>query len=219
MSIYVSMAHELLGGLGRTLLISIIGIAAGLALGVFFGALRHARILILSQLIGVYVNVFRCTPLLVQIVMLYFALPELGIRLSTFETSWVALSLWGGAYYTEVFRASFGTVSPNLVLGARALGMSAIRSFSDVTLPLGLRASIPSATTTAITQFRSSSFMIAIGYEELTYISNRLVADTFKVFEIFGIAAVTYLVISFAIASFSRWLERRVAVPVLGGVR
>jgi len=172
------MANELLSGPGRTLLISIIDIAAGLTFGVFFGALRHARFLILSRLIGVYVNVFRCSPLLVQIVMLYFALPELGIRLFTLETSWVALSLWGNVYYTKVFRASFGTVSPNLVLGARALGMSVNRSFSDVTSPLGLRASIPSATTTAITKCRPSSFMIAIGYGELTYLSNRLIADT-----------------------------------------
>jgi polar amino acid transport system permease protein len=71
----------------------------------------------------------------------------------------------------------------------------------------------------AITQFRSSSFMIAVGYQELTYVANRMVADTFKVFEIFGIAALAYLVVSNIIAIASRKLERAAAVPGLGVVK
>lgn len=206
----------LLDGLGRSLLISAIGIAMGLALGLLFGAVRYARIPVASQLIGCYVNLFRCTPLLVQVVMLYFALPDLGIKLSPFATSWLALGLWGAAYHTEIFRAGFGAVNPNEVVAARALGMSATRSFLDITLPLGARASIPAATTMAITQFRSSSFMIAVGYQELTYVANRMVADTFKVFEVFGVAALAYLIVSNVIAIASRRLEKRVAVPGLG---
>jgi polar amino acid transport system permease protein len=209
----------LLDGLGRTLLISTIGIAMGIALGMVMGAARHARIPVLSQLVACYANVFRCTPLLVQVVMLYFALPDLGIKLTPFDTSWLALGLWGAAYHTEIFRAGYGSVNPNEVTAARALGMSAPRAFLDVTLPLGVRASIPAATTMAITQFRSSSFMIAVGYQELTYVANRMVADTFKVFEIFGIAALAYLVVSNIIAIASRRLERAVAVPGLGVVK
>ena len=203
----------LLDGLGRTLLISVIGIAVGIALGMLLGAARHARVPILSPLIGGYANLFRCTPLLVQVVMLYYALPEIGIRLSPFDTSWLALGLWGAAYHTEVFRAGYGSVNPNEVLAARALGMTGPRAFLDITLPLGARASIPAATTVAITQFRSSSFMIAIGYQELTYVANRLVSDTFKVFETFGIAALAYLAVSTLISLGSRWLEGRVATP------
>lgn len=206
----------LLGGLGRSVLISVIGIVLGLVFGTLLGALRHARVPLLDHLIGAYVNVFRCTPLLVQVVMLYFALPDIGIKLSPFETSWLALGLWGAAYHTEIFRAGFGSVSPNLAVAARALGMPARRTFLVVTLPLGLRASIPAATTMAITQFRSSSFMIAVGYQELTYVANRMVADTFKVFEVFGVAALAYLAVSNAMAMASRRLERRVAVRGLG---
>lgn len=85
----------LLDGLGRTLLVSGIGITLGMALGMLMGAARHAPIPVLSQLIACYANLFRCTPLLVQVVMLYFALPDLGVKLSPFETSWLALGLWG----------------------------------------------------------------------------------------------------------------------------
>lgn len=209
----------LFDGLGRTLLISAIGIALGISLGIVMGAVRHARILILSQLIVCYTNLFRCTPLLVQIVMLYFALPDLGIRLTSFETSWLALGLWGAAYHTEIFRAGFGAVNPNLVLASRALGMTSFRTFLDVTVPLGARASIPAATTMAITQFRSSSFMIAVGYQELTYVANRMVADTFKVFQVFGLAALAYLVVSSIIAMGSRRIEKAITVPGLGTVK
>lgn len=209
----------LLGGLGRTLLVSGIGITLGMALGMLMGAARHARIPVLSRLIACYANLFRCTPLLVQVVMLYFALPDLGVKLSPFETSWLALGLWGAAYHTEIFRAGFGAVNPNEVLAARALGMSAPRAFLDITVPLGARAAIPAATTMAITQFRSSSFMIAVGYQELTYVANRMVADTFKVFQVFGIAALAYLIVSNVIAIASRRLEKTVAVPGLGAVK
>lgn len=213
---FVNELWILLDGLSRSLLISAIGILMGLALGLVFGAVRYFRMPVVSQLIGVYVNLFRCTPLLVQVVMLYFALPDLGIKFSPFATSWLALGLWGAAYHTEIFRAGFGAVNPNEVVAARALGMSASRSFLDITLPLGTRASIPAATTMAITQFRSSSFMIAVGYQELTYVANRMVADTFKVFQVFGIAALAYLIVSNVIAVASRSLEKRVAVPGLG---
>lgn len=216
---FVNELLVLLDGLGRTLLVSSIGIAMGIALGMLMGAARHARIPVLSQAIACYANLFRCTPLLVQVVMLYFALPDLGIKLTPFHTSWLALGLWGAAYHTEIFRAGYGSVNPNEVVAARALGMSAPRAFLDVSLPLGIRASIPAATTMAITQFRSSSFMIAVGYQELTYVANRMVADTFKVFEIFGIAALAYLVVSNLIAIASRKLERAVAVPGLGVVK
>lgn len=215
-STFLNELLVLLDGLGRTLLISVIGIALGIFLGLLMGAARHARIPVLSQLIACYANFFRCTPLLVQVVMLYFALPDIGIKLTPFETSWLALGLWGAAYYTEIFRAGFGAVSANEVLAARALGMSSPWAFLDITVPLGTRAAIPAATTMAITQFRSSSFMIAVGYQELTYMANRMVADTFKVFQVFGIAALAYLVVSNVIAIASRRLEKHVAVPGLG---
>lgn len=216
---FLQQLLDLLDGLGKTLLISGIGISMGIVLGMLMGAARHARIPVLSQLIACYANLFRCTPLLVQVVMLYFALPDVGIKLTPFDTSWLALGLWGAAYHTEIFRAGYGSVNPNEVIAARALGMSAPQAFLDITLPLSVRAAIPAATTMAITQFRSSSFMIAVGYQELTYVANRMVADTFKVFEIFGVAALAYLVVSNIIAMASRRLEHAVAVPGLGVVK
>lgn len=216
---YASEALALLQGLGNSVLVSIIGIALGVALGIVLGAVRYARVPVLHWLVSWFVNVFRCTPLLVQIFLLFYALPDIGIRLSPFETAWLALGLWGGAYQTEVFRAGFSAVPPGEILAARALGLPAVRTFLDVTLPLGLRMSLPAATTTAITQFRSSSFMIVVGYQELTYVANRIVSDSFKVFETFGTASLMYLVVCTMISVASRRVERAVAIPGLGIAR
>lgn len=212
----LNYVHPLLIGLGNSLLISSIGIVAGGMLGMALGAVRYARIPIASQLIGLYVNVLRCTPLIVQIFMLYFALPEIGIRLSPFTTSWIALAMWGAAYQTEVFRAAYKAVSPSDIQATRALGMSASETFFDVVMPIGLRTAFPAATTNAITQFRSSSFMIVVGYNELTYVANQLVSETYRVFQIFGIAALMYLLVCTMISIGSRWIEGRFHIAGTG---
>lgn len=207
---------ELLAGLGNSLLISVIGIALALGIGIVLGAIRYARVPLLGTAVAWYVNVFRCTPLLVQIFLLFYALPDIGIRLSPFQTSWLALALWGGAYQTEVFRAAFEAVPKGEVTAARALGLPAFQTFLDVTLPIALRFAVTGATTTALTQFRSSAFMIVVGYQELTYVANRIVSETFKVFETFGLACLMYLVVCSMISLGSRLLERRIAIPGLG---
>jgi His/Glu/Gln/Arg/opine family amino acid ABC transporter permease subunit len=210
---------ELLNGLGNSLTISGIGIVLAMVIGCVGGALRHAGIPVVSAVLGAYVNFFRCTPLIVQIFFLYSALPQIGIRLSPFEAGWIALALWGGAYQTETFRAGFGSVPPNEILAARALGMGPVRAFLDITLPLGVRTSIPSLTTTAIAQFRSSAFMIAIGYVELTAAATSIANETFDVFKIFGTAALMYLIVCTLISYGSRLAERRLAVPGMAVTR
>ncbi len=204
-------AWALLAGLLNSVLVSAIGIAAGAAAGVVLGTLRHFGGLPIRWLVAAYVNLFRCTPVLVQIFMLFYALPDIGIRLTAFQTAWIALGLWGGAYQAEIFRAGLASVPRHEVVSARALGLPAAWTFLDITLPLGLRNALPAAANMAITQFRTSSFMVVIGYQELAYAANRIVSETFQVFQVFGTAALMYLGVSAAISMASRRLERRLA--------
>src|SRR5512144_2741726 len=105
---YISDNHEvLLRGLKLTFEISAIGIVGSFFIGVVFGAARAYRIPVASQLAAVYVELFRCTPILLQIFFLFFGLPQLGITLDGFTVAWLALVLWGGAYNIENFRAGF----------------------------------------------------------------------------------------------------------------
>ncbi|GAA4584724.1 amino acid ABC transporter permease [Planotetraspora phitsanulokensis] len=200
-------------GLARTLAISAVGTAGALAVGGLLGAASALRIPVVRQVIGAYVEVFRNTPLLVQIFFLYFALPEAGVKLSAFTVGWLSLVLWGGAYNAENFRAGFEAVDPKYVEACRALGFSELASFRRVVLPLGTRTALPSVTNTLISVFKNSSFMIAIGYPELTDTAVDIVSVTFRAFEVFIAIGVVYLGLVWIFSLGAGLIERRFAIP------
>lgn len=204
---------ELWDGLLRTLAISAIGIVGSVVVGVVLGGIAALRIPVLNTLIWVYVEVFRNTPLLVQIFFLYFALPDIGVSLSGFTVGWMSLVLWGGAYNVENFRAGFQGVDRSYVEGCRALGFPRLAAFRWVNLPLGWRAALPSVTNTQVSVFKNSSFMIAISYPELTETTVNIVAVTFRVFELFIVIGVIYLGLVWMLSLGAQYLERRFAVP------
>lgn len=215
-NLLANIGPRFIDGLFNSLLISAAGFLLALAIGIAGGTLRYARTPVAHLVVACYVNVFRCTPLIVQIFMIFFALPEIGLRLSPFATGVVALGLWGGAYLTEDIRAGLSAVSTKDILAARALGMSAAMAFVDITLPLGLRNALPSATTTALNVFRSSSFMIVVSYGELTFTANRIASETFDIFGVFSMAALLYLVSSILLSYVSQGIERATHVPGFG---
>lgn len=204
---------ELLHGLLRTLAISAIGMTGSIIVGIVLGGACALRIPVLRQLIWIYVEVFRNTPLLVQIFFLYFALPDLGLTLSGFTVGWLSLTLWGGAYNVETFRAGFEAVEPSYVEACRALGFSRLAAFRRVSLPLGWRAAVPSTTNTVISVFKNSSFMVAISYPELTDSAYNVVAITFRAFELFVFIGAVYLLLVFVLSMGARAIEHRFAIP------
>src|SRR6476661_2901219 len=114
--------HELLDGFLNTLKISGVAIAGSFLIGLVLGAARAQRVPVVSQLAVVYVEVIRNTPMLIQIFMLFFALPQVGIRLDAFPVAWLSVTIWGGAFNTENFRAGFDAVSHRQREAAFALG-------------------------------------------------------------------------------------------------
>ncbi|GAB3442063.1 amino acid ABC transporter permease [Actinophytocola sediminis] len=204
---------ELADGLVRTLAISAIGMAGSLVVGVLGGAVAALRIPVLRQLVSCYVEVFRNTPLLVQIFFLYFALPEAGIALSGFTVGWLSLLLWGGAYNVENFRAGFEAVEHGYVEACRALGFSRLAAFRQTNFPIGARIATPSVTNILISVFKNSSFMVAISYPELTETAVGVVAVSFRVFEMFLAIGIVYLGLVWLLSVGSGALERRFAIP------
>ncbi len=204
---------ELLGGLKLTLISSAIGIAGALVVGVLAAACRSERVPLLDRLMAGYVEFFRNTPLLVQIFFLYFALPEVGIKLDAFTVAWLALVLWGGAYQAENFRAGFEAVSRGYREAARALGLSQAQMFAAVVLPIGLRIALPSLTNIGISILKNSSYMVAIGYHELTDTAVNIVSLSFRVFEMFFTIGVIYLGLAWLFGVGMGALERRLALP------
>ena len=205
--------HALLRGLIRTLEISPIAIAGAFIIGVLMGAARAYRVPVVSQVAAVYVEVIRCTPILLQIFFLFFALPEIGITLDAFTVAWLAVMLWGGAYNIENFRAGFLAVPQSYREAALALGFGRTGTFLNVTLPIGGRISLPSSINTYISVVKNTALVYAIGYNEFTTTVLNINALTLQTTEAFAVLAVVYLAIVWSMSIGLRVLENHLALP------
>jgi His/Glu/Gln/Arg/opine family amino acid ABC transporter permease subunit len=203
----------LLRGLGRTLLVSAIAIAGAFIIGALLGAARAHRIPVVSQLTAIYVEVIRNTPILVQIFFLYFALPQIGIRLDAFTVAWLSVMIWGGAFNTENFRAGFEAVPFRFREAGLALGFGRLANFANVTLPIGGRIALPSSINTYIAVLKNTALLYVISYQELTTTALQINALTLETLETFTVLGVVYLTLVWTLSALIRMLESHLALP------
>jgi His/Glu/Gln/Arg/opine family amino acid ABC transporter permease subunit len=205
--------EALLDGLWLTIQVSAIGIVGASVIGIVLGAVRAHRIPVLGQLAAVYVEIIRNTPILVQIFMLFYGLPTLSphLRFTPFTTAWLAVTIWGGAFNTENFRAGFEAVSYRYREAGLALGFSRIATFFRVTLPIGGRIALPSTINTHVSVLKNTSLMTAIGFQELTTTSRSISASNFRDVEMLTTVAVVYLGLVWGLSGLMRLLERRLS--------
>lgn len=206
-------ADELAAALVNTLKVSAIAMAGAFAIGVTLGAARAHRVPVVSQVAAVYVEVIRNTPILVQIFMLYFALPQFGIRLDAFTVAWLSVTIWGGAFNTENFRAGFEAVPIRYREAGLALGFRGSSTFLNVTLPIGGRIALPSSINTYISVVKNTSLMYVIAYPELTTVALQINALTLETTETFTVLAISYLAIVWSLSAVIRLLESHLALP------
>ena len=206
--------QEFVDGLQNTLKVAVIGIVLTFFIGLVLGAARAYRVPIVSHLAGGYVELIRNTPLLVQVFLLYFGLPQLGVRLTAFQAAWISVTIWGGAFNTENFRAGFEAVPLRYREGAYALGFNPLRTFVNITLPIGGRIALPSSINTYVAILKNTAILgPAIGFAELTNQAYNLESTYFKALEVYLVLAVVYLVIVWALSIGIRALESRLALP------
>src|SRR6266511_1536278 len=207
---------DFLEGLKATLKVAGIGIAGSLAVGVVLGAARAHRIPIVSWLAAIYVEVIRNTPILVQIFFIFRALPHFPghpIRLEPFTVAWLSLMIWGGAFNTENFRAGFEAVPFNFREAGLALGFSRLRTFLNVTLPIGGRIALPSSINTYIAVLKNTALLYVIAYEELTTTAFQIQALTLQTLEAWTVLGVVYLTLVWTLSALIRLLESHLAPP------
>ena len=204
---------DLWHGFTHTLKAGVLGIVLAYIVGLVLGAVRAHRIPLFNQLAVTYVELIRNTPILVQIFFIYYGLPVLGIHLETFTVAWLSITIWGGAFMTENFRAGYEAVPARLREAGYALGFTPLKAFLNVTLPIGGRIALPSTINSAISVLKNTSLLLIIGYPELTYVANSIQSNTFRVFEMFTALAVAYLVIVWSLSALIRFLEARLALP------
>jgi len=204
---------ELLDGVLNTLKVSAFAIVGAFFIGAVLGAARAHRIPVVSQLTAVYVEVIRNTPILVQIFMIFYALPQFGIVFDQFTVAWLSVMIWGGAFNSENFRAGFQAVSYRYREAGYALGFSPLSTFLNVTLPIGGRIALPSSINTYISVLKNTSLMYVIGYAELTTTSLNISNLTLQTTESLTLLAAVYLALVWTLSALIRLLESRLALP------
>jgi polar amino acid transport system permease protein len=212
----------LLGGALITVTLTAASLSAGLVLGTILAFMRASGGRVLPRVAASYVWVFRGTPLLVQLVIVYTGLPQLGLKLGVVASAFAALSLNEAAYLSEIIRAGFRAVPPGQSDAARALGLSRARTIWLVTLPQAFRVIIPPLGNSVNGLLKATSITSIISMEELMRRSQMLMQIRFEVLEVYMVAAVYYLALTTLWDFFQRYLERRfgrghaeaIAVPV-----
>ena len=174
-------------GFKHTMKAGAVGIVLAYLVGLVLGAVRAHRIPVLNQVTATYVEVIRNTPILAQIFLIFYGLPRFGILLSPFEAAWIAVTVWGGAFNTENFRAGFEAVPARYREAAFALGFGRLGTFMNVTLPVGTRISLPSTINTYVAVLKNTALMTAIGYPELTNTAYSLASFSFKDVEMYSV--------------------------------
>lgn len=199
-----------------TLLVSVIAIVGGFPLGLVVGLARISRIPPLRWAAAAYIEFLRGTPLLVQIFIVVFGLPELGIGLGAFRGAIVALLINTSAYQAEIVRSGIQAIPSGQTEAALALGMTYGQTMRDVILPQALRLVIPPLTNEFIILVKDSSIVSLIGVLELMGYARVIGNRTFRLFEPFIAVACIYFVITYSLSLLLQWAERRLAIPGLG---
>ncbi|MBC9207610.1 amino acid ABC transporter permease [Roseomonas aerophila] len=195
-----------------TLLFTFGIVVLGLAVGLFSGLLRLSRFAPLRWLSQAYVEVFRCTPVLVQLVWFYYALPILsGIEMSATTAGVLALSLYGGAFYSEIIRGGINSIEPGQTEAALALGMTPSQSMRRIVLPQALKRMVPPLMNQSIIQLKNTSLVSVLAVPDLLYQGQAVAHDSYRPLEIYTLVAVIYFVILFPLTLLVGRLERRLA--------
>ena len=200
----------LLEGAIFTIEITVLSVAIGTVIGLFVGVGRISSIRLIRWAAAVYVDFIRGTPLLVQIFLIYFALPVVtGIKMNPFVAAITACSINSGAYVAEIFRAGIESIDDGQMEAGRSLGLSWIQTMRYIVIPQAFKRVIPPLGNEFIALLKDSSLVSVIGFEELTRRGQLVIARTYASLEIWICVALIYLAMTLTISRFVAYLERR----------
>ncbi len=199
-----------------TLRLVIIGIVLATITGLAVSVIRYKKVFLLSQLSAAYVQLFRNTPLLVQLFFLYFGLPKLGIHISSEACAIIGLTLLGGSYMAEAFRAGLSSISPSQIESAQALGFSPIQIMRYIVIPQALAVSIPPLCANVIFLIKETSVFSVVALADLIYVAKDLIGLYYKTDEALLLLVAAYLIILLPISLMAAVLERRIRYAGFG---
>ncbi|MDF2595330.1 MAG: yecS [Clostridia bacterium] len=201
----------LLQGAGSTLQLTLLAIIFGIVLGLFLALGRISRNKIINTICWIYIWIFRGTPLLLQILVVYYALPQYGIMLDAFPSAIIALSLNSGAYLAETIRAAIQSIDKGQMEASKALGMSYYQAMFKVIIPQSYRRLIPPVGNEMIMLLKDSSLVSAIGMAELLR-NAKVMANSSADAVFYVYAAVIYLFFTSLLTLMFQRLEKRYSI-------
>jgi polar amino acid transport system permease protein len=199
----------LLQGAAFTLGLTAIGTLLGVGLGIVGAILRAWRIRPFDRIVGVYVELIRNTPFIVQLFFIFFGLPSLGVRLSEWEAAILAMVINLGAYSTEIIRAGIQAIPHGQLEAASALAMSRFETFRHVVLRPALGKVWPALSSQIIIVMLGSAVCSQISTEELSFAANFIQSRNFRAFETYLLTTALYLVMAIGIRQLLAWFGRR----------
>jgi len=207
-AILAKYSHLFWLGLGWTLVYTVGSIILGSLIGLLVGILRLRRLRVIDWVLVGYIELFRCTPLLVQIIWFYYAFPVVvGINIPAHVAAMSVLSLYGGAFYAEIVRGSIESVPRGQWDAAQALGLRPRRVLRLVILPQALKPMLAPYVNQSVTQLKNTSLVSVIAVPDLVYNATLINADTYRPLEVYTIVAIIYFAILFPATFVGRRLE------------
>ncbi|GGF46018.1 ABC transporter permease [Aliidongia dinghuensis] len=200
---------KLLSGLSLGLGLAAAAVLMGMIIGLIGGFASVSQIKAARTIAALYVTVLRNLPILVIVLIAYFALPDLGIRLDKYTSFILSLGFYAGAYLTEVFRAGLLSVPKGVIEAGRAIGLTRLQTSVWVVAPIMLRNALPALGSTMISLFKDTSIAAVIAVPELTFQARKINTESFRVVESWSVASALYIATCFLLAAGLRQLERR----------
>ena len=212
-SVVLTFLPQLLAGAKITVQITIIGLVGGIILGTIAGLMRAYGGRILNAIAFTYIELIRGTPIVVQVMFLYFAMPVLtGLRVDPMAAAVVAIVVNAGAYIAEIVRGAFLSISKGLSEAGLALGLPQWKVLVYILGPLAFRRLIPPLGNQFIVSLKDTSLFIVIGVGELTRTGQEIMASNFRAVEIWSAVAVIYLILTGTMTVALRIVEKRMRI-------
>lgn len=199
-----------------TIKIGWIGIALSLGIGVISAFILHFKIPVLSAIVKVYVELFRNTPLLVQLFFVYFGLPKIGISISAEACGAIGLGLLGGSYMTESFRSGLDAVPLSQTESSLALGMTKGRLFISVILPQAFTLSVPAVVANLIFLLKETSVFSAISLMDLMFTAKDLIGLYYNTTECLVMLVVFYVIMLLPVSILGSFVEKKTRFKMFG---
>lgn len=208
-SIFITYGPRILLGFWLTVKIVVMAIAIGLPLGVLLALARRSRLRLLSWAALAFIELFRNTPFIIQVFLLYYVLPFYGLRLPAEQVGVLAIAAFGSAYFAEVIRGGIDAVPGGQLESARAIGMSDLQAMRHIVVPQSLAIILPPLTNQMLSLIKESAILSTITVQEMTMTALRVQGETFRPFEAFIMIALLYWLLNEVVATGMRALERR----------